>query len=608
MLYSDLLKLAEAAPVYVPDDPPPVKAAVELSPPADNNGDPLAIDRFNCEQLGLIVLGESPDQRIHIFSEHHGKNAVIRNIARFTYDELLQTCGAVVRRKVQQAADNNVPGTLSFSQVRSSIALLAGERRMNDDTICGCGCWPGENGEVVLVGAGEAAVWDGKQLHRVTRPYAAGLVLDISSSAHWYQFDRLQSYLEKSADPKWSEAAVNQAIELFEAWYWRQSGNVVPYVVAGLVMATWVETYWVWRPLVAITGESTSGKSSLFEAIASLFGPMSLLVSKCSEAGLRQGIKNQAVAVLVDEFETDQHRQRILEMLRNAGRGGRILRGTANQDGQQYTLRHLCWVAAVGVQLGRQADRNRFLEFDLEMPPKDRHGLLQIPSRKDLGDLGQRLLATAIRHVAAAQSLADRLKQHAYPGISTRIVESLAVPISLLALCAGIDDEEAATALQAELLDKLGIDPGQGQTDQHELLGALLESTVRVEKGESATVSQILQHTSTYPDGQSRLEGVGIAMVANRRGPRSSEAARGGPERHPWGDAMFVVHQAVKRYLLRGTQWEGESVDQILLRLPGAERKRCSVGGKRAWGVLLPWPMLREEFLTEDGEDGPGEF
>ena len=163
-------------------------------------------------------------------------------------------------------------------------------------------------------------------------------------------------------------------------------------------------------------------------------------------------------------------------------------RGTTNQRGQGFGLQHICWVAAIEVGLKRAPDRNRFIMLELTKPPGKREKF-RLPSHDSLLDLGQRLLAVAIRYALKAKPLAVVLKDQHVDGIDNRVVESYAVPAAILAAVQGFGEPEAVELLH-EMLRGVDTDEGPIQ-DETELMNAILSAVTHTGR-ETATIGQLI--------------------------------------------------------------------------------------------------------------------
>jgi hypothetical protein len=339
-----------------------------------------------------------------------------------------------------------------------------------------------------------------------------------------------------------------------------------------------------------VIGSSHTGKSTLFELFESLFGNLALLSSKSTEAGIRQAIGHHGKVILCDEFERDKNRQAILELFRTSSKGAKTLRGTTGkQEARKFGLRHIPWVTAVAIQLARAPDRNRFIGLELDELPADRQGKLALPSEPELADLGQRLLALAVRHVNEADRLACRLKARVFPGIHGRVVESFSTPCGFLGAVGGFSEDQAAGVI-SDLLEHLEQDPEQGTKDETDLLATILGSHVELGRGEKIAVGQVLSDPTDA--GWRALDRVGIVPVANGPGRDAKiESYRVG---------IFFAHREIKRHLLGRTKWEDEAIDQFLRRLPKAKKSRQRTCGHRPYGVLVPWKLIQVKYLAEN--------
>lgn len=563
-------------------------AAIANPEPRDVNATHFE-DRLLAD-LGLDVLGELEGAKgaVKVFSESHRKTDTIDHAEHLKYERLLQIAGPIVKAKVIRGdSDDKVEGTYTMQEVRQAIALMAGFRRINEmDAESGAGVWEGidnhgsPDNSVVLVGSGEAAKWNGDaKLHRIMRPRAGGRILDIGTSQPWYSYEKLAALVE-AADGDFCRAAIAEAAAIFAKWRWKDRHQVVcPTLVVGLILATWVQTVWAWRPHVAIIGKSGSGKSTLFEALAGIFGRLAISSSGSTAAGIRQAVRQSARVILADEFEDSKHRAEILEMLRASSRGDSVLRGSTNQQGSRSSLRHMGWIAAIESGLQREPDRNRFVTLELLPALPGKAGELSCPPTHELADLGQRLLAVAIRHALKAKNLAIVLKAQRVEKIHPRVIESYAVPTAILATAFESDEDKIVKILRDLLMTVESEDANEG--DERQLLDDILMS--RATTREAVSVSQMIGHADRCPHYPTDLESVGISIVTSDRH---------GHDLDPAEHCIFFAHRAVTRHLLRGTRWEGQNIDQILSRLPGARKARWQIAGSRPWGIFIPKSQL----------------
>lgn len=551
------------------------------------------------QTLGLDVLGELEDGKAWVFSEFHRKMAVIPDVDKLKYAKLLQIAGPRVKSLVHQGAQS-VPGMFRFADVKEAIGELAGYRRV-DAGVSGPGCWQGldqagkPTDSIILVGAGEAAVRNGRPgLTKIVRPRYGGRLIDISTSAAWYDYESLnQMVLECS--PQFAGDALGELECLLGRWRWKNQQQA-PKVIAGLVMATWIQTLWNWRPQVSINGKSNTGKSTLFEMLKSLFGPLTICSSDTTAAGLRQALKNSAAPTLVDEFEAGRNRTEILEMFRSSGRGGKVMRGSANHKGQEFALRHIFWTAGIESGLVREADKNRFILQELVPPLAGEYGKLSVMSESELGELGQRILAVALTYAIQAKELANQLRILKYERINQRLVECYAVPAACYSAVMG-ESAGAPSDVLGRMLTTIEID--EDMDDERQLLMDILQTEIHLGQGAMDTVANLLSRLEHNDSFRMTIETKGVGMVA-----------------HGTTKEMFISHRVCRRNLLRGTPWESQNIDQILLRLHGAEKCKKYLGGQRPWGVVIPAAALAklgvkiggQDPLSPDGPEGGGEI
>lgn len=539
------------------------------------------------QTVGIEVLGEQDDQSIQCWVPTTQKRWLIKSLPRWSSLEMLQAMGDRGLERLWLGKEDDQPAnTFTPAQVKQAVALVAARRpRIGWGDLVGQGMW-NHDGGILIVNGATAAVYDGQRFHRVQHPVLRRKIVDFNSAKRWI------GRLAERVRGMHRQAAGDLLARLrtwLSQWNWTHTADAD--VAAALVFATFIQACWTWRPLVTITGESDAGKSTLFEdLILPIFGGWTIAADRSTEAGIRQAIGHDACPVVIDEFDKYKHRAAVLELFRTSSRGGSVLRGTRDQEGRAYGVRHIAWFAAIesGEMWGQ--DRNRRIRLELNKPTN--RGVLDLPPPADLAEFGQQVAAAALWAAMPAIAIADRIKRTRIAGVHGRLVECFSVPAAMYAvLTAGLDatDDTAVGSLTTMISNRTSLQ-SQGEPDQAQLLRDIFASNIRasISQGDSTVyqeraVGQLLQTYSgdeTIRNSRALLEAKGIKIVSGRLEP----------ERR-----LFVVHEVVQRELLAGTRWAEIQIDQLLVRLPGARREQQRCGGmQRPWGVSLPWPGCLE--------------
>jgi hypothetical protein len=565
---TDFLALADAAP------------DLHSVAPAPQNGDMALVTDSLRNTLKIEVLGERSDGTIEVFGIETRKTFGIRDIERFKYANLLQFAGKPAQDHVYDGRGEAPANMFSMSAVRQHIALAASGKRFTSRSHLGVGCWRiSRSGPIVLVDSGEGATYSkqgGLCVHQ--SPQIEGCVLDFASGESWCDFGVLKFILASMSHERALEA-YKEVRDVFRCWNWRLDSTSD--ILAALVPCTFLQTLWEWRPHIAITGGSNAGKSTLFDyVLRNLFGGLSLLCGgDVTEAGIRQQVRNSAVVILLDEFEMNPHRKRILDVLRNSSRGSVTFRGTPNQQGLAFTLKHMTWFAAIESGLKREADRNRFIILELIRIDPKLHGKLNLPSPKALADLGMKLLAAALFASEQIFDLAASLRSIQVKDVHPRLVEAYAVPAAMLAAFNKSNPKDAEEILRWMLEGR--VTDLIASRDENDLVHDILGSQFFVGGGRKLVVAEVITDPEMRHIHRKDLEREGIALINNRPGPRR-------PTAEP--DAIFFAYHTIQRQLLKGTDWadKQKALKEVLIRLPGAEHVQRSVMGDKVWGIEVP--------------------
>lgn len=560
--YDKLLGMAKNSPV------------VTFNP--ENQKSEVVKDKIELlKKIGIDVLGELPDLSINIYSTLNKKICRIKDVSKITYANLLQIAGTDAYRYVT-LADVASPDMMTLDTVKEAIAIVAGQNRLTSENTKGTGIWLTKVGHVVLVGKGQAVVWNGVTLETISTPRYEELVLNYTTGETFWNDDlkyRLENY-----DPEDGKKAIDELFYLIYQWNWsdkKPDECVSASIVTGLIVATFIQSIFKWRPMVSIVGESESGKTSLIEMIVALFGRLGEKLSSVSEASIRQYVKETSKPLFLDEFEATSNRQKIFELLRTSSDGSKLIRGTQNQMGMAFGLKHIVWMLAIEINLQRAPDRNRFIEFNIIKPKRGKNPL-EIPDTDELEELGYRLMIAAIYHCKSIQAESKRLTKIKYEGLNSREIALFVAPAAVM----NVISQPPAEGEAGTLNYMIGFSKNESEeTDQEDLLQTILMTKVQYRTQDCPdglyTIGNLIKRykKDEYSDVnlcynlRNFLETIGVYM--DNQSNRNDLI-------FDYEKSIFFSKKQIDQ-LLKGTRWEGQSIIQVLKRIDGAIEGQKSI-------------------------------
>lgn len=569
--YGDLCVMAERATSLEP---------VSDAAPAD----PILGYRRILELLKLEVQYELDNGHVRVFSYDLHKSSWIPRPDRLGWCDLLQCAGPIVLQHVTEPGHEVEHNQVSLYEVRSAIAAVSSLRRGRADEV-GCGLWAGRNESgqatetIVLVNGVSAARYNGDRVLRpVSTPRVDGLVIDYNSPIDdWFDFEEMAQLVEEAKNVEFRMAAVERIATCLKQWIWRYP-ETDPFLVTGLIAATFLQTIWTWRPHVAVVGQSGSGKSTLFDYICGglagpgLFGKLSLKAVETSPAGIRQSMRNKALALFCDEFESSDSRQAILSMLRSSSRGDTVRKGSPGQEAVAFRLQHIAWVSATESGLRYQPDLNRFIQVTILTPPAGRGAGIALPECVDRVRDGMKLFASCIWAAPGIRKIGDVLRKAAIPGAEFRTIENMVPAVSILSVLLG-EPDNAISLLRKIIFDRAEEVAENSEKDHERLLIDILGSPIS-KSG----------HLSTYTVG-----GV-LDSATNRADPEIARALNACGIRVLTDGRIFIHCDRVQRSLLSGTEWARQRIVQHLKRIEGAESTAARLDGVILRGVSIKIP------------------
>lgn len=555
------------------------------------------------EAFGIDVLGEMDDQSIVCWVPETGKRWRVKSPANWKIEEMFQAMGQRALNGLWREHGQPPSGRYRPEALREAVAIAAATSpRLTASRFVGQGVWRHED-QLLIVNGGQACLYNGSAFTAHRHPRLGNKIIDFHADAGWGT--NLEEEIQ-AMTPERAAGALQRLQGILGNWNWTHTTDAE--VVAALIPATFIQACWTWRPLVSIIGASDSGKSTLLsQVIVPVLGEWTIAADRSTEAGLRQKIGCNAAPVVIDEFDVYKQRQQVLELFRTSSRGGEILRGTADQTGISYGVRHIAWFAAIESGDIWGQDRNRFIRLEL-LPPQNR-GDLVLPGTRELGELGRLLTAAAIWAAPNAVELAESIRNTVVSGVHGRLVESFAVPAAMHAVLThgrNVSREVAVETLRRMIGGRATL-IGQGERDEVQLLRDILNRIVRVPETGTGESSGTIYVDRTVGEILSAGLGRGVRGPLDRQNATASNivAVRGVRivQRKDKTQRLFVSDEVVRQQLLQDTRWANSCLDQILSRLAGAEREQQRLTGEvRNWGVSCPWPGCLEELGGQDSD------
>jgi len=586
-IYNLFMVMVKASPVVQ-------KARQALNGSADHMDAKMVYYQGLLARAGIVVLGKDNKQTVLIYSKCTReivdfKDGVMHNLP---FNTLLKAGGKRIDDTVADPADQESAGNkIPLNEIRKAIILESCDHRnrISPDDWFGLGIWPGidkdgaSTNSVMLVNSDFAGRLNGTaKLERIETPRIGGQLFDFRDPAKnpWFNFENMSSLINKAiTDREWAKNTVHGLAKTFSAWGWSRKSDSV--LLSGLVLSTFVQSFLLWRPYVLVTGKANSGKTTLMEFCFHLFGNLAVFSGDTSEAGLRQEIGTTCCALFLDEFEDSARCRLVLEALRASSRGaGKSIRGQASHQSKSFRYRQIPWFSAINPGIMEEADKTRTIT--LETIRKDQSRTLDnLPKQSERHRLGAELAAIACVNVLESLKIYEFLQGVTSEriGVSQRMVENYAIPVSLLGAVFELGESGSKTLLE-QLLSEIVLSESN-VSDEEELLSTLLMANFRHSKGDDANVAEALMDNGVIPtERQDVLERHGVRRVTGKDGSQ----------------ILFVARDA--RKLLRGTRFEKMQDPINILRLiPEASKSRQRCAGSRPWGITIPWDYVLEQMV-----------
>ncbi len=526
------------------------------------------------------VLGELEDGRISFWSKVKRK-IYFTSLKDLNLDTLDQIGGEEVRYRVVRSMNQLGEEKIHFFALKRDIIIEAGKTLLGEEKWYGQGVNLLEDGRLLLVNGDQITTWDGNEFQAYNEPMIERKFIKRSPAEAWIDLKELEEcviFMDKNR----AEEICQSLLDLVRKWGF--ASEYAPDLVAGFLLAQMVQSLWVWRPHLWVSGPQGSGKTLLIELFDRIAGNLSRRYEGqvLTEAGFRQDLKHDFRLSFIDEFEKTASRQELLDLLRSAGRGGSSTKGTPSGKAVHHRIRHMVLIASIERGLVRAAEKHRFIRIEMQ---KDLRRNPVIPTIEEAEQFRLDFFAYALWAAFKAKQLIKNMPRP--QGYETRLIEAYCVPLSIIAV-ANPRQQENLQNMAQRVLDEQRETGEEIAEDEEALLEDIFASTIRMnltdEMGRNTyserSVSQLLELNSESVE--KTLQAYGIKRCR---------------------EGLFLAPKIIANKLLYNTIWRDLDIRSILKRLPGAQGgKQRRVGGNSLRGVLLTQWSEQEDELDE-GDD-----
>lgn len=163
--------------------------------------------------------------------------------------------------------------------------------------------------------------------------------------------------------------------DLLRTWNWSR-GDTDAYLMLGWIVAAIFGGALKWRPMVWITGDAATGKSTLQDMMEQVIGGHGALIHSpnLTEPAIRAAVKQASIPVLIDEAEPEPGSQRltaIIKLARVAASGGVVMRGSTDHQSHSFTVRNVFGFSSILRPPMLDQDLSRLALLELQPLPRD---------------------------------------------------------------------------------------------------------------------------------------------------------------------------------------------------------------------------------------------
>ncbi|HUO21701.1 MAG TPA: hypothetical protein VMU59_04230 [Caulobacteraceae bacterium] len=359
--------------------------------------------------------------------------------------------------------------------------------------------------------------------------------------------------------------------QALQSWNWDRK-ELDPRLALGWMALSLVGGALDQRPVIYVVGTEGAGKSTLQKLLRLVANGALVSTSNTTQAGIYQKVKQDSIAVMVDELEAKEDTRttdKILELARIAYSGDKMQRGGQHGVGQEFAVMSSFLFSSIALPAMDAQDASRMAVLLMRERERPRAGERAVDVLKELGlrdgkkasAIGQQLLRRMFKWFDLEggrtrwEALRDAFREMLIEaGHEDRSADTFG---ALAAGCHAALRDEAPTRGELEQwagwlrADQLSETSGREKTWRRCLTHMLQAQPevfrTRHHKSIGAALEDFKANPVTVADAQSYLNHVGLSLSFARGDPEEWDYARlFVPAKHP------ALHE-----LFRGTPWMG---------------------------------------------------
>jgi putative DNA primase/helicase len=401
-----------------------------------------------------------------------------------------------------------------------------------------------------------------------------------------------------------TRASLVRALELVR---WEHEASA-PLLLGWLVLAP-ICGMLSWRPHVWLTGARGTGKSWLMtDIIDPIVGEIGIYCEQgTSEAGVRQQVRRDARAVIYDEAEPTNEKQKgiiegVITLARSASSESNrvIIKGSAGHAAVSFHVRSMFLFGSITPHVDRAQDVSRITLLGLrpEGVGADNWPELKVAASAITPKTGQQLLALTLANIKDVLANVETFREAATQTIgkgSQRIGDQFGTMLGaawwVRNLGRATEDEAAAFCNSYNFYGHVATSE---EKDEDQLLSFLLQTAVRVEVGHSSVTATLGELARLVAEPEDPIEPGPIKQRAARKA-----LGRNGIRVMPNEGEIWIANSGKElSRILAHTGWS-TNWNRILQRMEGAAPAKDSKviwfgDGLTSRGTAVPLAFLME--------------